>query len=135
MEYTYTDKNLCSKDDDNHVFIETKNSITIVLILNKLENDISANQFILNINSDLIQGLEAVSVLKDHFRDINLALLAIKWILMYDAVGGVIPGASSPSQVQNNLLAADLQQISEKDMFFVKSIYEQYIKGDVHQVW
>ncbi len=84
---------------------------------------------------DYQKGLEAVSVLKDHFRDINLALLAIKWVLMYDAVSCVIPGASSPSQVQNNLLAADLQQISADDMLFVKSVYDEYIKENVHQVW
>lgn len=81
------------------------------------------------------KGLEAVSILKDHFGDTNLALLAIKWVLMYDAVSCVIPGASSPSQAENNLLAADLQQISDSDMMFIKSVYEKYIKGDVHQVW
>lgn len=81
------------------------------------------------------KGLEAVRILKDHFGDSNLALLAIRWVLMYDAVSCVIPGASSPSQVQNNLLAADLQQISADDMLFVKSVYDEYIKGDVHQIW
>jgi len=81
------------------------------------------------------KGLEAVRILKDHFGDSNLALLAIRWVLMYDAVSCVIPGASSPSQVQNNLLAADLQQISEADMTFIKSVYQQYVKEDVHQVW
>jgi aryl-alcohol dehydrogenase-like predicted oxidoreductase len=81
------------------------------------------------------KGLDAVRMLKDHFGDTNLALLAIKWVLMYDAVSCVIPGASSPSQAQNNLLAADLPQISEADMKFIKSIYEEYIKVDVHQIW
>ena len=81
------------------------------------------------------KGLEAVRILKDHFGDSNLALLAIRWVLMYDAVSCVIPGASSPSQVQNNLLAADLQQVSADDMLFVKSVYDDYIKGDVHQIW
>ena len=84
---------------------------------------------------DYQKGLEAVRILKDHFGDTNLALLAIKWVLMYDAVSCVIPGASSPSQAENNLLAADLQQISADDMLFVKSVYDEYIKGDVHQVW
>ncbi len=84
---------------------------------------------------DYQKGLEAVHILKDHFGDTNLALLAIKWVLMYDAVSCVIPGASSPSQAENNLLAADLPQISADDMLFIKSVYDQYIKGDVHQVW
>lgn len=81
------------------------------------------------------KGLEAVHKLKVHFGDTNLALLAIRWVLMYDAVSCVIPGASSPSQVQNNLQSADLPQISSDDMLFIKSVYEEYIKGDVHQVW
>ena len=84
---------------------------------------------------DYQKGLEAVRILKDHFRDTKLALLAIKWVLMYDAVSCVIPGASSPAQAETNLLAADLPQISEEDMLFIKSVYDQYIKGDVHQVW
>jgi aryl-alcohol dehydrogenase-like predicted oxidoreductase len=81
------------------------------------------------------KGLEAVLVLKDHFGDKNLTLLAIKWVLMYDAVSCVIPGASSPSQAENNLLAADLPQISADDMLFIKAVYDTYIRGDVHQVW
>ena len=84
---------------------------------------------------DYLKGLEAVHILKDHFGDTNLALLAIKWVLMFDAVSCVIPGASSPAQAETNLLAADLPQISEEDMLFIKSVYDQYIKGDVHQVW
>ena len=84
---------------------------------------------------DYQKGLEAVRILKDHFGDTNLALLAIKWVLMYVAVSCVIPGASSPSQVQNNLLAADLEPISDSDMMFIRSVYDEYIKGDVHQVW
>jgi hypothetical protein len=45
----YTDENLFFKDDDTHVLIETKNSVAIILIINKLDNEIFANQFILSI--------------------------------------------------------------------------------------
>jgi hypothetical protein len=45
----YTDENYLFKDDDNHVFIETKNSVDIILIMNALVNGIFANQFILSI--------------------------------------------------------------------------------------
>ena len=45
----YTDENLFFKDDDTHVLIETKNSVAILLIINKLDNEIFANQFILSI--------------------------------------------------------------------------------------
>lgn len=84
---------------------------------------------------DYQKGLEAVRILKDHFGDTKLALLAIKWVLMYDAVSCVIPGASSPSQAGNNLLSAVLEPISDSDMMFIRSVYEDYIKGDVHHVW
>ena len=45
----YTDENLFFKDDDTHILIETKNSVAIILIINKLDNEIFANQFILSI--------------------------------------------------------------------------------------
>jgi len=79
--------------------------------------------------------LEAVRVLKDHFGDTNLALLAIRWVLMYDEVSCVIPGASNPNQVLKNIKAADLQSISEADMKFIRTVYDRYVKDDVHQLW
>jgi aryl-alcohol dehydrogenase-like predicted oxidoreductase len=84
---------------------------------------------------DYQKGLEAVRVLKDHFGDTNLALLAIKWVLMYDEVSCVIPGASNPNQVLKNIKAADLQSISEADMNFIRTVYDRYVKDDVHQLW
>jgi aryl-alcohol dehydrogenase-like predicted oxidoreductase len=84
---------------------------------------------------DYQKGLEAVRVLKDHFGDTNLALLAIRWVLMYDEVSCVIPGASNPDQVLNNIKTADLQSISEADMNFIRTVYDQYLKDDVHQLW
>jgi aryl-alcohol dehydrogenase-like predicted oxidoreductase len=84
---------------------------------------------------DYQKGLEAVLILTDHFGDRSLALLAIRWVLMYDAVSCVIPGASSPQQAKSNLHALDIPALSTADMNFVKSVYEQYIKADVHQVW
>ena len=45
----YNDENLFFKDDDAHVFIDAKNSVAILPIINKLENEIFANQFILSI--------------------------------------------------------------------------------------
>jgi len=46
----YTDENLFCKDDDTRVFIQTKNSIGIILKINKLSNEIFANQFIFSID-------------------------------------------------------------------------------------
>ena len=47
--FVYTDENYLFKDDDTHVFIETNNSVAIILKMNALVNEIFANQFILSI--------------------------------------------------------------------------------------
>lgn len=47
--FVYTDENYLFKDDDTLVFIETNNSVAIILKMNALVNEIFANQFILNI--------------------------------------------------------------------------------------
>jgi len=65
----------------------------------------------------------------------TLAQLALRWILMFDAVSCVIPGAKRPAQVQDNVGAADLPALSEKDMAYVRQVYDAYIREQVHQRW
>tara|TARA_Y100000031_G_scaffold82754_1_gene91079 strand:- start:47 stop:1027 length:981 start_codon:yes stop_codon:yes gene_type:complete len=81
------------------------------------------------------KGLEAVEKLKDLLPDnFSLADLALKWILMHDAVSVVIPGAKNKSQVQMNTRAADLIDIKDL-MPKINSIYDELIKPDVHNRW
>ncbi len=85
---------------------------------------------------DFQKGLEAVEALKEIFKgETSLALWALRWILMFDEVSTVIPGASRPAQVLENSHASQLPAISNLQMKAVKDVYEKYIKKDVHQLW
>jgi len=81
------------------------------------------------------KGLRAVKKLKDLLPDnFSLTDLALKWILMYDEVSVVIPGAKNKSQVQMNVHASDLDDISSL-LPIINSIYDELIKSDVHNRW
>ncbi|MBC6612294.1 aldo/keto reductase [Hymenobacter sp. BT507] len=81
-------------------------------------------------------GLAAVEELKQLFPDQpNLAPIALRWVLMFDEVSCVIPGASKPEQLASNLQAAELPALTEEQMQAVRDIYNQKIRPQVHQVW
>jgi aryl-alcohol dehydrogenase-like predicted oxidoreductase len=85
---------------------------------------------------DYETGLAAVEELKALFGDDGtLAQWAIRWILMFDAVSCVIPGASRADQVTANLEAANLPPLTSAQMDRVKQIYENRIKPTVHSLW
>jgi aryl-alcohol dehydrogenase-like predicted oxidoreductase len=82
------------------------------------------------------KGLEAVEALKEIFKGNEpLAACAIRWVLMFPEVSTVIPGASKVEQVTSNLKAMELPVLSKQQMEAVKSIYEQYFRQDIHQLW
>jgi aryl-alcohol dehydrogenase-like predicted oxidoreductase len=81
-------------------------------------------------------GLKAVEELKAVFpRQENLAQIALKWILGFDAVSCIIPGASKVEQVVSNLAASEIQEISETQKEAINKIYDKYVKKSVHQLW
>lgn len=80
-------------------------------------------------------GLEAVEKLKELFGTDNLSPYALRFILMYDEVSTVIPGASKEEHILNNAKAADLPDLTDEQMQGVFRIYEEYIKSTVHQLW
>ena len=80
-------------------------------------------------------GLRAVEELKKVFNTNDLTLFALKYILMFDEVSVVIPGASKPEQVYKNVRASDLKPLSIEEMDEVKRIYDKYIKPSVHHLW
>lgn len=84
---------------------------------------------------DYETGLKAVNELKAYFKTDNLAPIALRYVLMFDAVSTVIPGASKAKQIEANAKAASLPPLSEADMAFVKSVYDRYFKADVHPQW
>jgi aryl-alcohol dehydrogenase-like predicted oxidoreductase len=83
---------------------------------------------------DYEKGLTAVEELKKMFGE-NLALIALRWVLMFDEVSCVIPGASRADQAEANATASELPPLGEEQMRRVREIYEQYIKPDVHHLW
>ena len=65
----------------------------------------------------------------------TMAQFALRWILMFDAVSCVIPGAKRPSQAEDNVRAADLPPLSEEQMAAIRAIYDRYIREQVHHRW
>jgi aryl-alcohol dehydrogenase-like predicted oxidoreductase len=84
---------------------------------------------------DFETGLAAVEELKAVFTDHNLAEIALRWILDFDAVSCVIPGASRPDQVTRNLTASNAKSLTVEQKKEVNRIYEKYIRNSVHQLW
>ncbi len=81
-------------------------------------------------------GLEAVEVLKGLVPPgATMAQLALRWILMFDAVTCAIPGAKRPAQVEDNCRASDLPPLSETQMTKVRELYDGKIRELVHQRW
>ena len=81
-------------------------------------------------------GLQAVEELKALVPPgTTLAELALRWILMFDGVGTVIPGARRASQVEENCAAGDMPPLSEQQMSVVRSVYDRYVRAHVHPRW
>jgi aryl-alcohol dehydrogenase-like predicted oxidoreductase len=80
-------------------------------------------------------GLEAIEELKKTFPIESLPMIALRWILMFDAVSTIIPGASKPEHIINNAKSSNLPPLTKKEMAKVEEIYDKYIKYYVHQRW
>ena len=85
---------------------------------------------------DYATGLAAVDELKAVFPGPGaLAAAALRWVLMFDAVSCVIPGASRPEQLRANLAAAALPALTDAQMAAVRGVYERRVRPLVHQRW
>ena len=81
-------------------------------------------------------GLEAVERLRSLVPSgATLAQLALRWILMFDAVTCAIPGAKNEQQARDNVRAADLPPLDDGTMEAVRAVYDQYIRAHVHSRW
>jgi aryl-alcohol dehydrogenase-like predicted oxidoreductase len=81
-------------------------------------------------------GLAAVEKLRPLVPEgATLAQLALRWILMDEAVTVVIPGARNPQQAQGNIAATALPALSQATMDEVARVYDQDIRPYVHQRW
>ena len=65
----------------------------------------------------------------------TMAQLALRWILMFDAITCAIPGGKRPSQVEDNAHASDLPPLSDEGMQKVRELYDTRLRAQVHQRW
>lgn len=84
---------------------------------------------------DYHTGVTAAQELKERLHTDNLAGIALRYILMYDAVSAVIPGASKASQIERNTSAAELPALTDDQMAIVRDVYDKYIKNPVEYLW
>ena len=84
---------------------------------------------------DFNKALKVVEELKLITPDgFSLSQLALKWILMHDAVSVVIPGAKNPDQALDNISASSLPNINDL-MKQIEDIYTTHLKDDIHPRW
>ncbi|HUB27006.1 MAG TPA: aldo/keto reductase [Tepidisphaeraceae bacterium] len=85
---------------------------------------------------DYDTGLAAVEEIKKAIpAGMTMAQAALRWILMFDGVSTVIPGAKSPRQVEDNCSASSLAPLNHPAMATIREIYNSRIRGLVHQKW
>ena len=85
---------------------------------------------------DFETGLEAVEELRSFVpEEATLAQLALRWILMFDAVSTVIPGAKSPEQARANAAASELPELDHGTMRRIAELYDERIAPLVQQRW
>jgi aryl-alcohol dehydrogenase-like predicted oxidoreductase len=66
---------------------------------------------------------------------VTMAQLALRWILMFDAVSCAIPGAKTPRQAQENAAAAALAPLDDATMKVVERVYDEHVRSHVHASW
>jgi aryl-alcohol dehydrogenase-like predicted oxidoreductase len=85
---------------------------------------------------DLDRGLAAVERLRPLVPEgATLSQLALRWILDFDAVSTVIPGAKTSAQATSNAAAAELPPLTEAMRRAIADVYDEQIRPLVHQHW
>ena len=85
---------------------------------------------------DYETGLAAVEELRTLVPEgASMAQMALRWILMFDAVSLAIPGAKNPQQAAANAAASDLPPLDETTIWRIEEIYNRLIRDQVHQRW
>jgi len=85
---------------------------------------------------DFGAGLQAVEELRSLVpQGMNMAQMALRWILMNEAVTCAIPGAKRAAQVEENAAAADLPPLSQETLEKIRAIYSARIKPLVQHYW
>jgi aryl-alcohol dehydrogenase-like predicted oxidoreductase len=65
----------------------------------------------------------------------SVTQLALRWILMFEAVSCAIPGGKRPAQTVENCRASALPPLSDQVMAAIRLIYDEEIRSQVHHRW
>jgi aryl-alcohol dehydrogenase-like predicted oxidoreductase len=85
---------------------------------------------------DFETGLEAVEEIRALMPEgTSMAQFALQWILSFDAVSTVIPGAKTVAQARDNAAAGDLGPLDGATLSRIEEIYERLIRSEVHHRW
>jgi aryl-alcohol dehydrogenase-like predicted oxidoreductase len=85
---------------------------------------------------ELETGLEAVEELRPLVpAGATLAQLALRWVLDFEAVSTVIPGAKTPEQAHANAAAADLPPLPSESHELIAGLYRRRLAPLVPQRW
>jgi aryl-alcohol dehydrogenase-like predicted oxidoreductase len=85
---------------------------------------------------DYETGLAAVEQLRPLVpAGATLAQFVLRWILSFEALTTVIPGARRPGQVEENARAAALPPLSADTMRAVAAVYDRHVRPLVHARW
>src|ERR1700730_18572499 len=66
---------------------------------------------------------------------VTMPNFALRWILDYDAVGCVIPGARNEEQIKQNVAASTLPSLTSAQKEALAGLYDSRIRPLVHQRW
>jgi aryl-alcohol dehydrogenase-like predicted oxidoreductase len=87
---------------------------------------------------DFEKGIEVAEELKQVFAtggEGTMAQKAIRWILDHPQISCVIPGASRPEQLHDNLAVSELPQLPAEMLERLGQLYEEKVKPEVHHRW
>jgi aryl-alcohol dehydrogenase-like predicted oxidoreductase len=78
------------------------------------------------------KGIELADQVKQFVpREMTMAQFALRWILDFDAVSVIIPGASKPQQAIDNAKASDFPPLDKELHEKLKDFYEEKIKRHI----
>lgn len=78
------------------------------------------------------KGVELSEVLRDMVPEgMTMAQMALRWILDFEAVSVIIPGASSPEQARANVIASDFPPLSEGLHSQLRELYKTEVAAHI----
>jgi len=85
---------------------------------------------------DFDVALDAVDEIRKLLPEgVTMPNFALRWILDYDAVGCVIPGARNEDQIKQNVAASALPSLTSSQKEALAGLYDSRIRSLVHQRW